>query len=179
MAGNPLFPAPSPSMVEFSEAISALKQANLDAIDRGKRAILLKNIAEQVITDMISRLAAYVNSVCQGDEAKIASSGFELTKRPSPISHIGAPLKAKARRSALERKLDLSWSSVLGAVAYVVEEVTGGDSEGPTWTMVKLTTDHRAVLDGRDKGVSCTFRVRAIGRRVESACTIFTYLKAA
>jgi hypothetical protein len=166
-------------MLEFGQAIAELKEANMGAEDRGRRALLRRDLAEQAITEMITRLAGYVNSVALGDVQMITSAGFELAKRPEPISALHAPRSAQARRSSLPNKLNLRWARVPGAVMYMVEEATGGTHDDPEWTMVKLTTDHRTVLDGKDKNRPTTFRVQAIGRRTVSPFTTFFYSQAA
>lgn len=175
MRGNPLFTAPSPSMVEFGEAIDRFEQAMIEALDLGRRAVIRKNLAEQVITDMISRLAGYVNSVCMGDEVKILSSGFELAKRPSPISAISAPKAATARPGSGTDQLILRWRTVPGAVVYLVEEAVGKDPQTAEWSFLDVTSDHRMELEGRNKVKTTTFRVQAIGRRTKGPFTEFIY----
>ena len=180
MVGNPLFPAPSPSMAEFGQAIADLKKANLDAEDRGRTAILHRDLADEKISDMITRLAGYVNSICLGDPQQILSAGFKLIKRSEPLSAIGAPRTAQARPSALPNQLDLRWATVPGAIMYMVEEATGGTFDTPEWTMIKLTSDHRMVLEGRDKSQPCSFRVHAMGRRnTKGPFKVFFYQLAA
>ncbi len=179
MEGNPLFPAPSPSMAEFTIAIDQLDQTIQSAMDRGRIAIAAKNTAERTISEMISRLAGYVNSVCMGDAVKILSSGFQTAKRPEPISELSAPMGAMARSGQLANQLILRWQTVPGAVMYLVEEAIGGDHQAPVWSYVDVTSDHRMELEGRNKTKATTFRVQAIGRRARGPFTEFMYLIAA
>ena len=179
LVGNPLFPAPSPSMAEFGNAIDQLDQAILNAMDCGRIAIAAKNTAERTITEMISRLAGYVNSVCMGDAVKILSSGFQTAKRPEPISELSAPKGAMARSGQLPNQLILRWQTVPGAVMYLVEEAIGGNHQAPVWNYVDVTSDHRMELKGRDKTIATAFRVQAIGRRTRGPFTEFFYLIAA
>lgn len=179
MVGNPMFPVPSPSMLDFGTAIEELKVANLEALDRGRRALLRRDLAEQLISEMITRLAGYVNSVALGDSQQIRSAGFELAKRPEPISRLSAPRNAKVLASLLPNTLKLSWAPVPGAVMYQLDEAIGGTHEDPEWTTVQVISNHRTVLDGKDKASSTTFRVKALGRRVDSPYKEFSYIKAA
>lgn len=179
MVGNPSFPTPSPSMLEFGQALEELKAANLDAGDRGRRAIFRRDQAEEVISEMITRLVGYVNAVSAGNTSKILSAGFNVAKRPEPISQLAEPRIARAKSSPLPNQLNLRWSRVPGAIMYMVEETTGGTFEKPEWTMVQLTSDHRTVLHGKDKSQPCTFRVHAIGRRTKSPMKLFYYTIAA
>ena len=179
MAGNPLFPSPIPSMLEFGQALTELTEANMNAMDRGRRALLRRDNAEEVISSMITRLAGYVNAVCLGDTLKILSAGFELAKQPEPISELNAPRMARARVSPLPKKLILRWARVPGAIMYRVEEATGGTFDNPQWTEIKMTSDTRMELDGRDKTQAYTFRVSAVGRRTTSPYATFLYFQAA
>lgn len=179
MMGNPLFPTPSPSMAEFGQAIAELTEAILAAEDRGLSALLRRNLADQRVSQMITRLAGYVNSVCSGDPQKIMSAGFKLAKQPEPISTIDAPKFAQARPSPMPRQLVLTWTTVPGAVMYVVQEATGGTWDAPEWSTVDMTSDHRMILDGRVKKDPYRFRIQAIGRRAKSPFKIFLYQVAA
>ncbi len=179
MVGNPLFPNPSPSMAEFGAAIVELKEANVLALDRGRLALLRRDRADELITSMITRLAGYVNSICLGDALKIASAGFEMAKRPEPISQLNAPRSAGARPGVAAHQLILRWAPVPGAVIYMLEEATGGTFEAPEWTTLQFTSDHRVLLNGRDKSQPSTFRVHAMGRRTKSPVIMFSYQMAA
>lgn len=179
MMGNPSFPSPSPSMLEFGLALEELKEANLHAVDRGRRALFRRDQAEGVIAEMITRLAGYVNAVSAGDKMMILTAGFDVAKRPEPISQLAEPRIARAKSSPLPNQLNLRWSRVPGAIIYMVEEATGGSLGEPEWTMVNLTSDHRMVVHNRDKSLPCTFRVHAIGRRTKSPMKEFYYMVAA
>jgi hypothetical protein len=179
MVGNPHFPSPSPTMAEFAQAIQELEQANLAALDRGRLAMAARNRAEEKISSMIARLVGYVNIICQGDTVKILSSGFRLAKTPEPISALQAPQHAKVRRTAYPSQLELSWESVPGAVAYHAEkEVLDGSGQG-NWLHVGFSTRPKLVVDGCRTDEHHTFRVCAMGTKVQSPHTEVLYIHAA
>lgn len=179
MSGNPLFPNPSPSMAEFGQALAELRQANIDALDRGKSAILRKNIAERTISDMITRLAGYVNSVCAGDTLKIMSSGFERTKAPEPISSLQAPKSARVRSTPYPSRLMVKWERVPGALIYQVEEQVTTADGGKEWQLVELTSRPKLEVDGRPSDQYHTFRICAVGTKTQSPYAEARYIKAA
>ena len=179
MLNNPHFPDPVPSMVEFAQAIEQLKEANIAALDRGRIAIARRNSAEQEISTMITRLAGYVNSVSLGDAEKILSAGFDLVKRPEPISQLPAPRSATVVATPIPERLLLRWKRVPGAVMYQVDEAVGGTEDGPDWKLLDIVTDHRMEINGHDKRGSYRFRLRALGTRVKGPYTTAIYQVAA
>lgn len=179
MVGNPNFPDPTPSMAEFHTAIVQLEGAIVAALDRGRTAIVLKNTAEKKLSEMITRLAAYVNSVCMGDAAMILSSGFHLSKRPEPISKIPAPRYARVKATAFRSQLLIKWEPVSGAIAYVVEEAVAANTIDASWQHVEVTTNASLVLNDRRQDEPHAFRIRAVGRRVQSAYADTYYIQAA
>ena len=179
MNGNPEFPDPSPSMVEFEEGIEELQLAISEALSGSRQGYTKRNIAEQQISEMITRLAGYVNSVCIGDRIKIESAGFFLTKTPERISTMAMPGNVRVRRGAIAQQLVLRWERVPGALMYLVEELVGGTLSDPVWHMVDIVSDHRLFVHGRDRNNSHTFRIQALGRRVKSPFAPAFYTSAA
>ena len=168
MSGNPDFPNPAPSMAEFGQALAELKEANINALDRGRSAIINKNIAEDRITRMITALAGYVNSVCMGDTKMILRTVFKLQKQPEPISTLDAPRGATVRRTEYVSQLEITWARVPGATIYEVEEEVGGADGSSHWQRVSLTTRPKLVVDGCRTNEFHNFRVCAVGTQVQS-----------
>lgn len=168
MNGNPDFPAPSPSMAELHAAYIELKEANLAALDRGRRALLRRDMAVERMNEYLTRLAGYVNSTCLGDTLKLASSGFELVKRPAPISALREPVQLKVRGTAFPGQLKLRWERVPGALVYEVERALHAIGEPDRWERVCLISRPSIVLDGFPSHVPQRFRVCAVGTRTQS-----------
>lgn len=179
MSGNPHFPNPAPSMAEFGQALEELKEANINALDRGRMAITKRNIAEDRISRMITALAGYVNSICMGDPQMILSAGFKLQKQPEPISELHAPRSGTVCRTALPRQLKLTWRNVPGSRFYMVEEAIV-DAEGNTeWHQLALPTRPQLLLKDRRVDLPYRFRIQARGTQVESPYAEVRYAKIA
>ncbi|HOZ41028.1 MAG TPA: hypothetical protein PLL25_09505 [Flavobacteriales bacterium] len=179
MSGNPHFPNPSPSMAEFGAALAELREANIAALDRGRTAILRRNAADRTISQMITRLAGYVNSICAGDLVKIASAGFQFTKAPKPISSLQAPKYARVRSTPYPSRLVVKWERVPGALIYQVEaEVTTADG-GKEWQRIALTSRPKIEVDGHPSDQFHTFRICAVGTKTQSPYAEAHYFKAA
>lgn len=179
MNGNPHFPNPEPSMAELHAACTELEVAYREAEDRGRRAIFRKQQAVELMESYLTRLAGYVNSAALGDAGTLLSSGFELVKRPEPISELAQPAGLRSMRSIFPGVVDLVWDRVPGALIYEVElrEVTGqGDQQ---WRRMSLSTRPRHVMQGFIPYSNQVFRVRAVGSKTMSAYSPEFFTKAA
>jgi len=178
MNGNPDFPNPSPSMAEFHAAYLELKAANLAALDRGRMAIARRNRAKKVMEQYLSRLAGYVNSVCLGDTLKLMRSGFELTKRSSPINSLDVPMSLKARPTEFPGQLKLRWKRVQGAIMYTVERSNLVNGQPGPWERVDETSRTYYDIDGLRSDEMHCFRVRALGTQVKGPYSQIAFGKA-
>lgn len=178
MNGNPDFPNPSPSMAEFHAAYIELKEANLAALDRGRRALARRDSAEKRISDHLTRLAGYVNSTCLGDTVKLANSGFELAKRPTPASSLDQPVQLKVRATPFPGQLKLRWKSVRHARMYHVEQAMHAPGEPERWEVIAYTSKPVLIRDGYPSHVQQTFRVYAVGTHGRSPYSPVAFGKA-
>lgn len=179
MSGNPHFPDPEPSMTELQAACAELRIAIQEAEDRGRRAIFRKDQAVETIDRCLTRLAGYVNSVALGDATKLLSSGFELTKRPEPISTLSRPKGLRNMRSSYPGVVDLVWDNVPGTLVYEVEQRLSSWGNEEEWRRVALTSKPRYKMSGLEPYSNQVFRVRAVGTKTESPYSPEFYTKAA
>lgn len=179
MHGNPNFPNPEPSMAEFHAAYLELKRTNLAALDRGRSAIFQRNMAVDRIDQYMSRLAAYVNSVCMGDVAKLNTSGFLLVKRAEPINSLNQPEQVTVRSTAYPGQVKVRWQNVPGALVYQVERLLEETNGEERWVRVALTSRPQLVVDGLPSHVPQRFRVCAVGTKTESPYSPAAWGKAA
>ncbi|MCB9170876.1 MAG: fibronectin type III domain-containing protein [Flavobacteriales bacterium] len=168
LTGNPHFPDPQPSLMELTKAIDRLQAANLAALDRGRLAIMERNAAEKAMNDMLTRMAAYVNSAALGDPLKLASSGFLLAKRPRPISSLREPRQIKARPTPFPGQVEIRWEGVRGALVYEVERAVGAFGPDRRWVRIAVTSKPRLLVEDLGSNEQHTFRVYAIGTRTYS-----------
>ena len=73
----------------FTKAINAATEGGV--ADRKERDKLVLEVRS-----MLRIQADYVRSVCNGDAALLALSGFALSKLPEPINEVGIPQNVKA-----------------------------------------------------------------------------------
>lgn len=179
MNGNPDFPNPSPSMAELHAAYIELKEANLAALDRGRRALFRRDMAVERMSHNLTRLAGYVNSTCLGDTEKLANSGFELAKRPTPASSLDQPKHLKVRPTPFPGQLKLFWKRVPHARMYHVEQALHAPGEPERWEFIAYTSKPLLIRDGYPSHTPLTFRVYAVGTHGRSPYSPEAFGKAA
>lgn len=179
MHGNANYPDPSPSMAEFHAAYIELKEANLGAMDRGRKALFRRDRAVERMDSYLTRLAGYVNSVCLGDLLKLSDSGFELAKHGSPIRSLKRPEGLTVRATPYPGQVKLRWERVPGAIIYIVERALHGHGEPENWVQVDLTSRPTYVLSDLEPQVPQWFRVRARGTQAEGPNSAHALGKAA
>lgn len=164
MTGNAHFATPNPAIADVTAARVALETAAANAKSRAMADIALRNAKAAVLRELLVNLARYVNNVCQGDVEKALTSGFELSKRPEPSTHLSAPADLDVRVSDFEGSVDLKWKLVEDARMYQVY-INEGDPADPTkWTMVAVSSKTRARITDLVPGKFYSFRVTALGR---------------
>ncbi|HYG23204.1 MAG TPA: fibronectin type III domain-containing protein [Verrucomicrobiae bacterium] len=151
---NPVIPAE-----ELATANGEFKEA-IDAAATGDRvAIRDRNQKREVLVRMLRQVGLYVQAVVDGDDAKLAASGFEVSVAARKPAVLDKPLIETVENRA-SRELAVSLRRVRGAKAYEVRM-----SHGPEgWQMVGVFTQARNILlTDLTPGQTYTVQVRAIG----------------
>lgn len=84
MTNNIYFTSPVPTLVVVQAAYDKYAAALNAAAALGRQQVLDKNIARKELEDILAQLGRYVMFIANGDEAKLGSSGFTITKYPQP-----------------------------------------------------------------------------------------------
>ena len=79
---NPAFPNPYVSLADVKTDVDDFEAAILAAKDGGHTAVSALHDSEEVVDDDFRTLALYVDKMAAGDETKILSSGFHMSKQP-------------------------------------------------------------------------------------------------
>ena len=90
MTANANFTTPIPTLASIQTVLDRYTQSLADAATRERTKVALKNQYKLELILLMRQLGQYVNSICQGDEAKLTSSGFAISKMPQP-RHITTP----------------------------------------------------------------------------------------
>lgn len=164
MTGNDTFPSPPIDIATYTALADDFRVALQTAIENGgKLAVTAKNNARNALLEGMRQLAFYVNTVSNGDQHKLASSGFiqvlarQTLKRPFP------PLLVRLQDGNQAGELKLVFEHVANAWEYEYSFANGLDEQGePLWGPIESTTHSLGIVfEGLSEGVRYAARVRA------------------
>ena len=165
LTGNTNFPTPHPPLAEVTTAANELEAATNAAQAarlEAKRLTAARDVKEDELTQLITQLGAYVESVAGGDEALIMSAGLEMrSDRTTDSSAPAAPETLTATTGNHEGEVELSWDAVRGARSYVVERTTN-PQEASSWTQAGVSPRSSLIVEGLESGKRYYFRVAAV-----------------
>ena len=120
MTNNANFTNPTPSLATLQAAISAYADALVASNDGSKADTANKNAQRVALESYLSALAAYVNSTAAGDLVKLDSSGFALSKLPSPVGILDAPATLTVDYGKNPGEVNIIIGTVERASGYIV-----------------------------------------------------------
>ena len=141
-----------------AEKAIALLRAELAA------AIAARKDREHAFRKACLSFAGHVNSIAQGDEAKILGTGLVLqrsTRPPLTAEATPAPLDVRGAPAELPKQVRLRWRAVPKARAYLIER-SAGPVEG--FVQVGAATTRQILLLDQPTDRAYWYRVAALGR---------------
>lgn len=142
LTGNSSFENPDASLESASGSVDKLESSFLASRDGSHTAVAAMHADEVAADNVFRALATYVDRIAVGDEVKILSSGFQVSKQPvvaqKPTlsvengSHSGS---VKLIAKAVDRAGAYIWQYSLDGVEWVV----GGNSTASTYLLEGLT----------------------------------------
>lgn len=85
LTDNATFPTPIVPLTEAKAAVDKMEVSYLASKDGSHTAIATLRADEEAVDKIFHKEATYVDSVSDGDESKILSSGFHASKQPDSI----------------------------------------------------------------------------------------------
>ena len=162
--GNANLSLPAGFLTDFDAAIDALAAANLAVLDNGGRQdVLIRNARAADLSMQIRKLGGYVEAQCSESEEKVASTGFAVRRRPSPVGVPDAPGNLRARRGKLSGEADLRWDAVYGRQYYSVWINSGDPNDASGWSELARTGKNYHTVEGLASDKPYYFRVQAVG----------------
>ena len=168
---NPIFSslkeAVTTGLVPAHTAFSAAKQ---DASSKGgSDRMQLRETTRAKLIDQLYLTSVSVEAIAKGNASIIDASGFPLRKvnkskssKKEPIL-VGTPQSFKVENVVNKPgMLYLSWTEVVGAINYTVEEKVFGEAEA-IWGNAQNTTKNFLEVSGYAHNAIIEFRVRTIG----------------
>lgn len=169
MAGNALYPNPTPSLADVTAAREEL-QRRASASAMGDRQLCARRREqEEVLRDLLRRLAAYVKLTARSN-SDVLSSGFDVYREANPVTEIGRPLNLEARRSELSGTVNLRWKAVRGSQHYLVEMAhSDPEKTDSPWQLLSYIGRSKLEIHSLTPGSYYWFRVLALGAKGKSS----------
>ena len=170
LTGNANFPNPNPPLATITAGTNGLSgaytttQAAKQALKAG---VADQSAKEDVLDQLISQIASYVESAAGADEALINSAGMDTKAAASAPSMPDTPTGLEVTIGDHDGELDLSWNPVSGAKSYVIQQ-SADPPTGTSWTHDSTSTKSSTTVDGLLSGTRYWFRVAAVGAAGQS-----------
>jgi hypothetical protein len=170
MTNNANFANPHPPLTEVTATLATLEQnyalaqsAKADV----KAKITMLDDAEGKVDQILSQLAAYVESIAGNDEKIITSAGLETKSSRSAPSFLSPPQSLTATAGDHEGVIDLSWKKVSKAKSYTIQ-MSPDPPTSESWTQAAIATASTRTIENLTSGKRFWFRVAAIGAMGQS-----------
>ena len=165
LTNNATFQTPSPALADVTSALDELDKAQA-AVQAGKSEVatrvLTQDGAETKVNQMLTQLAAYVESVAGTDDALITSIGMETKSSRSASQPPNVPQGLSATAGEHEGEIKLSWKAISNARSYAIES-SQDPATASSWTHLGVATSSSKAISNLTSGKRYWFRVAAIG----------------
>ena len=160
MDNNPTFPQAPAALANLKKVLPEYEEANYKARGGDEEMRFIRKAKRAEVIALLSELAEYVTLTCNGDPAKLVSSGFELNKERgskalSPIKDLKIAIDRSGEAVTQVKK-------VAGAKAYI-HQYTADPLTGDNVWVSKGTTDANYTFTGLKSKEKYWFQVIAIG----------------
>ena len=133
MNGNSHYPEPwagqGLTLNQLNSAYTNFEDAYHESLSRDTAKIAKRDVARQTLSDLLKRLALYLELMAEGDTAILASTGYDLrhdSVRNNSNDLLPAPAEFHVTHGQLSGTLNINVSKLLGAGSYEVQ-ITQGD----------------------------------------------------
>ena len=159
MTNNPNFPTPYIPLADATLAINAFEAAIIASYDGSHIAKSIMHDKEAIADNIIRVYAQYVNQTCNGDETKLLSSGFNISKGVPPLAK---PILA-VEYGLHSGELKFITKAIYAAGVYIWQIYIGGiPTLESDWKTVEMTTSASYLLKDLEVGTLIGVRVAAI-----------------
>ena len=164
MTDNDNFPDPAPSLAELEPLVNTYRTRHEIASRRGSALeISQKNESRQLLLEAFKQLAFYINTVSDGSQPMLVSSGLILASQPREVYVPDVPRLLRLRDGRVSGQMRLDFEPVKDAFEYLYTVSDTVDGQGNVvWPDPVLTTrSKRNFIDPVEPGTTYFARVRA------------------
>jgi hypothetical protein len=159
LTGNTQFPNPDVPPAQQTSAVSLLETDYTAALGGGRALIAKMHQSEKAFDDVFRKMAMFVERVSNGNEALILSSGFHVSKQPTPKNIIDFKVDAGKEHG----EILLNRKAILGAKAYLWQcskNVLPSENNG--WEYCGFSTQSAFRLSSLESASKIWFRVAGL-----------------
>lgn len=162
MTGNTYFPTPLPALADVKTATDNFNVA-ANKVENGSRVdTAQKNDLREVLVGLLKKLALYVETISDGSETIILTSGFDVSKQPTVVGPLDKPTQVSVKMGDNPGTVIFSCEVIRNAQFYEFEYLEAPKSETSVWIKV-TSTKHKITIVGLTSGKQYIFRVAAAG----------------
>ena len=171
LTGNASFAMPSPSLANIITATNDLSTAYWEAQaarQGAKEKISAQNRKEDALDQLLTQLAAYIESVAGNNEQLILSAGMDM-RAPATLATEppGQPHAVTPTAGDRDGEIDLSWDMVTGAKSYVIDK-SADPVTAASWSHAGVSTKSNYTAQGLTSGTRYWFRTAAVNNSGQS-----------
>jgi hypothetical protein len=161
LTNNPHFVNPVPPLTSVQTAIDAFDEALTNG-KPGKEGTIIKRSCRAKLENLLSDLGLFVQLASKGDEAILATSGFDLASKPMPIGVLPKPENFAVKPGDNKGSIKLSVMAIDGAKSYLYEYTKAPATEQSIWTRVPASRSS-VTIDDLSSGSQYSFRAVGVG----------------
>ena len=158
LTDNPRFPSPFPLLLNLTDMTANFNTAYLKAQDGSKEDTSVKNNMRVDFEALLRKIALYVETESNGDEAVILSAGFDIHKKPEPIGPLDNPTGLIIRYGQNSGEIIVECDVIRNARMYEFQYTVSPLTPTSVWTKIS-STKHKINVNGLTRGVEYIFRV--------------------
>lgn len=160
LTGNANYPNLPVTLADLAAQIKKVSDADTAATNSDREALATLRDENKVLATMLRSNAEYVNTTTPGDEAKLLSSGYKLSKTPEKNVLPGAIAKIEAKFTDVSETISLIWSRSKHTNYF---EVYMSADNGTTWSLLKIVLTRKMMVDALVTGKRYQFKVVPVG----------------
>ena len=162
MFENENFTSPEPSLQVLKALLAAFEEAIYDARDADRLKLAIKNQRRVELITGLHMLADYVLFKSNGNSVVALSSGFTISKEPSPTPPITKPQNLRVMQGVNPAELLSKINRVKGGVSYLHQYATDDMLAKDMWQSVP-SSKTTCIIANLTPGTKYNCRVAVLG----------------
>ena len=173
------------ALVALADQATAIEAQNnifwgfLSQMDVGNKQVTVeKNAARKKLEQLLSSTGIKVQDISGGDEVIILSSGYDVTKKATPVGELSQPLNVQVKAGSTTGTLDVSWDVVPNAHSYEIRYAASPKTTDSIFSFTS-STKRKVTIDNLVSGQTYIVQVAGVGanpKKIWSVEVVSTYV---